>query len=98
TFGELKIDFAHRQVMVGDREVKLTPIEYDILKQLALHAGKVLTHRQLLKSIWGTEYQEENHYLRVYIGQLRRKIEPDLNRPKYIITETGVGYRLMIKE
>ncbi|KJS83652.1 MAG: Fis family transcriptional regulator [Peptococcaceae bacterium BICA1-8] len=94
-FGGLTIDLAHRQVMVNDQEVKLTPTEYDILKQLALHAGRVLTHRQLLRTIWGIDYQDESHYLRVYIGQLRRKLEPDPTRPKYIITEPGVGYRLM---
>ncbi|MFZ5945999.1 MAG: response regulator [Bacillota bacterium] len=96
-FGDLVIDLAHRQVLVNNQEIKLTPTEYDILKQLALHAGRVLTHRQLLRAIWGMDYQEESHYLRVYIGQLRRKIEPDPTRPKYIITEPGVGYRLIVK-
>ncbi|MFZ7101994.1 MAG: response regulator [Peptococcaceae bacterium] len=94
-FAGLSIDLAHRQVTVDHHEVKLTPTEYDILKQLALHAGKVLTHRQLLRAIWGIDYQDESHYLRVYIRQLRRKLEADPTRPKYIITEPGVGYRLM---
>ncbi|MBZ4687871.1 MAG: two-component system, OmpR family, operon response regulator KdpE [Clostridia bacterium] len=98
TIGELTIDLAHRLVTVGGQPIKLTPTEYDILKNLALHAGRVLTHQQLLRSIWGKEYQEENHYLRVYIGQLRRKIEPDPTQPTYIITEPGVGYRLMAKD
>ncbi|MBZ4654958.1 MAG: Osmosensitive channel His kinase sensor [Peptococcaceae bacterium] len=98
TFGDLTVDLAHRQVIVEGREVKLTPTEYDILKNLALHAGRVLTHRQLLRTIWGADYQDEAHYLRVYIGQLRRKIEPDPTRPKYIITEPGVGYRLVYGE
>ena len=93
--GDLSIDLTHRLVKAGGREIKLTPTEYDILKNLALHTGKVLTHRQLLRAIWGPEYQEETHYLRVYIGQLRRKIEPDPNQPRYIITEPGVGYRLI---
>lgn len=94
-FGGLILDLAHRLVMVDDQEIKLTPTEYDILKNLAFHAGKVLTHRQLLRTIWGVEYQEETHYLRVFIGQLRRKIEPDPTRPRYILTEPGVGYRFM---
>jgi len=92
--GNLTIDMARRQVKMGDREIKLTPTEYELLKHLALNAGKVLTHRQLLRSVWGPECQEEIHYLRVYIGQLRRKLEPDPARPRYIITEPGVGYRL----
>jgi len=96
--GDLTIDLAYRQVMVEGIEVKLTPIEYDILKHLALHAGKVLTHRQLLRTIWGKDYQDENHYLRVYIGQLRRKIEKDPTQPQFIITEPGVGYRLIVHD
>ncbi|HEX3044080.1 MAG TPA: response regulator [Bacillota bacterium] len=98
TFGDLIIDMAHRMVTVAGQEVKLTPTEYDILKNLALHAGKVLTHRQLLKTIWGTEYQDQTQYLRVYIGQLRHKIEPDPTQPRYLITEPGVGYRLAVRE
>ena len=97
TFGELTIDLAHRLVAITGQEIKLTPIEYDILKNLALHAGRILTHRQLLRTIWGLEYQDETHYLRVYIGQLRHKIEKDPTRPQYIITEPGVGYRLATK-
>jgi two-component system KDP operon response regulator KdpE len=96
--GELTIDLAHRLVTVEGREVKLTPTEYDILKYLAQYTGRVVTHQQLLCSIWGKDYKKETHYLRVYIGQLRRKIESDLTRPKYIITEPGVGYRLISKE
>ncbi|QGP93914.1 KDP operon transcriptional regulatory protein KdpE [Neomoorella glycerini] len=98
SLGELTIDLAHRLVKMKGREVKLTPIEYEILKNLALHAGRVLTHHHLLRTIWGPEYEEETHYLRVYIGQLRRKIEPDPANPRYIITEPGVGYRLAVKE
>jgi two-component system, OmpR family, KDP operon response regulator KdpE len=97
TFGDLSIDFTHRLVAIKGQEIKLTPTEYDILRNLALHAGRILTHKQLLRTIWGIEYQEENHYLRVYIGQLRHKIEPDPTRPQYILTEPGVGYRLAVK-
>ncbi len=95
TVGGLTVDLARRLVTVEGREVKLTPTEYELLKNLALNAGRVMTHRQLLRTIWGPGYQEETHYLRVYIGQLRRKIEPDPTRPRYIITEPGVGYRLV---
>jgi two-component system KDP operon response regulator KdpE len=98
TFGDLTVDLAHRTVLVGGQEVRLTPTEYEILKQLALHAGRVVTHRQLLRAIWGPNYQEATHYLRVYIGQLRHKIEPDTAQPRYIITEPGVGYRLVIRD
>lgn len=98
TFGGLTVDMAHRLVTVEGNEIKLTPTEYDILKYLVINAGKVLTHRQLLRTIWGVDYQQEAHYLRVYIGQLRRKIEKDPTRPQYIITEPGVGYRFLIKE
>lgn len=94
-FGDLVIDLASRRVMVDDREVKLTPTEYELLKNLALHAGKVLTHRQLLRAVWGPGSENEIHYLRVYIGQLRLKIEADPSRPRHLITEPGVGYRLL---
>jgi two-component system KDP operon response regulator KdpE len=95
TCGDLAVDLALRRVTVAGREVKLTPTEYDILKVLAQHAGKVLTHKQLLKAVWGSSYDEDTHYIRVYIGQLRRKIEENPTQPRYIITESGVGYRLM---
>ena len=95
--GELSVDLALRRVTVRGREVKLTPTEYDIIKVLAQHAGKVLTHGQLLKAIRGNSYDDDMHYIRVYIGQLRRKIEDDPARPRYIMTESGVGYRLMDK-
>lgn len=95
TFDDLIIDLARRKVIVGGHEVKLTPTEYDLMKNLAIHAGKVLTHRQLLRAVWGVAYENDTHYLRVFIGQLRRKIEADPSRPRHIITEPGVGYRLL---
>jgi two-component system KDP operon response regulator KdpE len=93
--GELRVDLARRQVFVGEREIRLTPIEYKLLALLVRNAGKVLTHRQLLRQVWGPEYGDENHYVRVYVAQLRRKIEADPARPRYLRTEPGVGYRLL---
>lgn len=95
--GELKIDLARRLVSVAGEEVALTPTEYDILRMMAQHPGKVLTHRQLLQQIWGRAYEDELHLLRVNISNLRRKIEPDPTRPRYIQTEAGVGYRLRVE-
>jgi len=92
--GELTIDIPRRAVLVRGEEVKLTPTEYEILKYLALQAGRVVTHRQLLRAIWGPNYQDETHYLRIYVGQIRRKIESDPSQPAIITTEPGVGYRL----
>ena len=94
TLGDLKIDLAHRRVSVGGRDVHLTPHEYRLLTTLARHAGKVLTHHQLLKEVWGPPYTEQAHYLRVYMAQLRRKLEDNPARPRYLLTEPGVGYRL----
>jgi two-component system KDP operon response regulator KdpE len=94
TSGELRVDLAHRQVFVGEREVHLTPIEYRLLLMLVKHAGKVITRRQLLHDVWGPAYADESHYLSVYMGQLRHKLEADPTRPRYLITEPGVGYRL----
>lgn len=93
--GELTVDLAKRHILVGGKEVKLTPTEYEIMKVLAQNVGKVITHRQLFTAVWGNNYCDDNHYIRVYINQLRRKIEDNPIRPKYIITESGVGYRLM---
>jgi two-component system, OmpR family, KDP operon response regulator KdpE len=90
----LVIDFGRRLVTVNGCEVTLTPTEYDLLRLLASHADKVLTHRQLLRQVWGVGYEDEAHLLRVNISNLRRKIEPEPARPRYIITEPGVGYRL----
>jgi len=93
-FDGLKVDMARRLVTVQGNEVSLTPTEYDILCALVRHAGKVLTHRQLLHAVWGVAYEGEVHMLRVNVSNLRRKIEPDPARPTYILTEPGVGYRL----
>lgn len=94
TTGELTMDLARRLVTVAGQEVQLTPTEYTLLRVLVTHVGKVLTHPQLLREIWGPGYEEEMHMLRVNISNLRRKIEPDPARPRYIVTEPGVGYRL----
>jgi two-component system KDP operon response regulator KdpE len=96
TSGELTVDLARRLVTVGDREVQVTPTEYDLLRTLVTHAGKVLTHRQLLRQVWGVGYENEAHLLRVNMSNLRHKLEPDAARPSYIITEPGVGYRLRV--
>jgi two-component system, OmpR family, KDP operon response regulator KdpE len=92
--GDLHVDLAHRRVAVKGEDVHLTPIEYRLLTTLVKHAGKVLTHRQLLKEVWGRPYSDQPHYLHVYMGQLRRKIERDAARPRHLLTEPGVGYRL----
>ncbi len=92
--GPLEVDLTTRSVRVSGRPVKLTATEYDLLRMLVRHAGKVLTHHQILKEIWGSTSAEEMQYLRVYISQLRRKVETDPANPRLILTETGVGYRL----
>ncbi len=94
TTGGLSVDLARRLVSVDGTAVQLTPTEYDLLRLLVTHAGKVLTHRQLLREVWGAAYETEAHMLRVNISNLRRKIEPDPARPRYLLTEPGVGYRL----
>ena len=94
TVGELTVDLGARRVFVGEEEIHLTRTEYNLLAFLVKHAGKVLTHRQLLKEVWGPGATSESHYLRVYMGQLRHKLERDPARPRYLLTETGVGYRL----
>ncbi|HET6277364.1 MAG TPA: response regulator [Candidatus Polarisedimenticolia bacterium] len=94
TSGDLKIDLVRRHVYVGEKEMHLTPIEYKLLATLAKHAGLVMTHRQLLKEVWGPLHVEESQYLRVYMRQLRHKLEVDPARPRYLLTELGVGYRL----
>jgi two-component system, OmpR family, KDP operon response regulator KdpE len=90
----LEIDFTRRTVVALDQEVHLSPTEYDLLRVLVMQAGRVLTHRQLLQLVWGAGYEGENHLLRVTIGHLRQKLEPNPARPRWIITEPGVGYRL----
>lgn len=92
--GDLVVDLARRRVTVKGEEVALTPTEYDLLRVLVQHAGKVLIHRQLLRQVWGMGYEAELHLLRVNISNLRRKLEPDPTRPQYVLTEPGVGYRL----
>ena len=94
--GDLVVDLLHRRVTVAGREVRLSPKEYDILRLLVLHAGKVLTHRFLLQEVWGPAGDVQ--YLRIYVRQLRQKLEADPERPHHILTETGVGYRLRISE
>jgi two-component system, OmpR family, KDP operon response regulator KdpE len=92
--GELKVDLTKRSVTVREQDVQLTPTEYDLLRILVTHASKVLTHHQLLQEVWGVGYKNETHMLRVNISNLRRKIESDPTRPRYVLTEPGVGYRL----
>jgi len=94
--GDLRVDFARRQVFVCSKEVHLTPTEYKLLGLLARHAGRVLTHRQLLKEVWGPHYVERTEYLRVFVGQLRQKLEATPARPRYLMNEPGVGYRLKV--
>jgi two-component system, OmpR family, KDP operon response regulator KdpE len=95
TLHNLQIDFARRLVTKNGEAVKLTPTEYTLLRLLIQHVGKVLTHRQILKEVWGPEYVNETHYLRVYFAQLRQKLEDNPALPKIILTEAGVGYRLV---
>ena len=97
-FGSVEVDLDKRVVRVGGREVHLTPNEYKLLQVLIQHAGKVLTQRQLLNEVWGPQHTEQAQYLRVYIAQLRRKLEPNPARPKHLQTEPGVGYRLITED
>ncbi|HEX7601659.1 MAG TPA: response regulator [Polyangiaceae bacterium] len=94
--GELRVDLASRRISVGDAEVHLTPTEYRLLAILIKYAGKVVTHRQLLKEVWGPPYVEHTQYLRNFMGQLRQKLEPDPAKPRFIINEPGIGYRLKV--
>jgi two-component system KDP operon response regulator KdpE len=93
--GELVVDLERHSVSVNGENVTLTPIEFDLVRYFAQNEGKLLTHRMILREVWGPAYGDESHYLHVYISQLRRKIEPDPARPRYILTETGAGYRLV---
>ncbi|HVP14608.1 MAG TPA: response regulator [Terriglobales bacterium] len=94
TFGDIAIDFGRRTVERAGEEVRLTPIEYRLLATLAKHAGRVLTHEQLLREVWGPGYTSQHHYLRVYMAQLRHKLETDPSHPRWLVTEPGVGYRM----
>jgi two-component system KDP operon response regulator KdpE len=93
--GELEIDRSARVVRRAGEEIHLTPIEFDLLRALAEHPGRLLTHRQLLQAVWGPGYEDETHYLRVHVAHIRAKIEPDPSRPRYLVTDPGVGYRLV---
>jgi two-component system KDP operon response regulator KdpE len=92
--GELVIDLQDRRVTRDGEEIHLTPIEFELVRVLAQHHGRLVTHRQLLQEVWGPEYGDETHYLRVHIAHIRSKLEPDPSRPQYLVTEPGVGYRL----
>jgi two-component system KDP operon response regulator KdpE len=96
TVGDLQVDQLRRQVTVRGAEVKLTPIEYKLLTTLVRHAGKVVTHQQLLREVWGPSHDDQAHYVRVYMAHLRHKLEAEPARPRYLLTEPGVGYRLAI--
>ena len=94
TLGDLKVDLGRRQVFASAKEIHLTPIEYKLLTTLIRYAGRVMTHRQLLKEVWGPLHVDEEHYLRVYMRQLRNKLEKNPAHPRYLVTELGIGYRL----
>jgi two-component system KDP operon response regulator KdpE len=93
--GDLRVDLEKRSVTVAGKPVQLTPHEYGLLRLFVLNPGKLLTHKTILKEVWGPAYQTESHYLHVYVSQLRRKLEPDPTRPRYLVTEPGAGYRLV---
>jgi len=93
--GEIEVDLARRLVRAEGKDIHLTPIEFRLLACLASHAGMVLTQRHLLREVWGPSYVDQSHYLRIYMKQLRHKLEPDPARPRYLLTETGIGYRLV---
>ena len=94
----MQVDLSRRCVFIGEQEIHLTLIEYRLLTVLIHHAGKVLTRRQLLLHVWGPAYIDHAHYVRIYMGQLRRKLEADPAQPHYLLTEAGVGYRLAFRE
>lgn len=96
--GYLRMNVEQRQVRAGEQDVRLTPTEFELLRQLMLYAGKVMTHRSLLRAVWGPEYGEEADYLRVYVRQLRRKVEQEPSHPRYILTEPGIGYVFRARE
>lgn len=94
-FGDVKIDLRRRTVERAGQSLHLTPIEYRLLTHLAAHPYCVLTHRQVLHAVWGSNHSEDSHYVRVYMGHLRRKVELDPSQPRHLITETGIGYRFV---
>ncbi len=94
TFGDIEVDLSLRKVIKAGQEIHLSPIEYQLLNVLLISGGKVVTHRHLLREVWGGQHADDNHYLRIYMGHLRQKLEEDPTQPKYLLTETGVGYRL----
>jgi two-component system KDP operon response regulator KdpE len=94
TIGDLTVDLASHAVTMGGEEIHLTPIEFDLLRALTQHRGRLVTHRQLLHEVWGPGYENETHYLRVHVAHIRSKLEPEPSRPRYVITEPGIGYRL----
>jgi two-component system KDP operon response regulator KdpE len=93
--GELVVDIARHEVRVGNAAVKLTRKEFELLRVLALHAGRIVTHQHLLREVWGKAHEDDTHYLRVFIGQLREKLGDDPTHPRFIMNEPGVGYRLI---
>jgi two-component system KDP operon response regulator KdpE len=97
-FSGVRVDFEKRRAFRNEKEIHLTPIEFRLLASLAKHLGMVVTHRQLLREVWGPSHVEHTHYLRIYMKQLREKLEADPVRPKHLVTETGVGYRLVAEE
>jgi len=98
TSGGLSVDFDRREVRMDGTLIALTPTEYDLLKYLIEHAGKVLTHRMLLEAVWGSAYTDQTQYLRVFVGHLRKKLESEPTRPRFILTDPGVGYRFRPKQ
>jgi two-component system KDP operon response regulator KdpE len=96
--GDLEVDLEHRRVRVGAGDVELSPTEYDLLKVFVSHPDRVLTHAMLVHDVWGPEYGTEPHYLHVYVARLRKKLETDSRRPRYLLTEPGVGYRLVTQD
>jgi two-component system, OmpR family, KDP operon response regulator KdpE len=97
-FGPLSIDFAARAVFINEQRVTLTPKEYRLLQMLAQHSGNVVTHQYLLREVWGNEHLDDTHYLRIFVRKLRRKIEADPTQPRILLTELGVGYRLVMSD
>ena len=97
SFGDVHVDLPNRRVILAGEAVHLTPVEFRLLAYLVSHAGKVLTHRQLLREVWGPSHAEASHYLRIYMGHLRRKLEQDPARPRHFVTEIGVGYRFVLQ-